>query len=138
MNQTDLRRLEHLMAAVALAIAAPTVVLAADLQPSHVGTSCGELEGTWHFVNNQTGGAAAGTLTASFTSVPTQCSVGASAVNQNTQHFFCTGHSGTLLGASTNLPGKLVLSDVTCAKAPPPPPPPPPPCDPKTQVCPPK
>ena len=32
------------------------------------GQSCGDATGTWHFVNNQTGGAAAGTLDATWSS----------------------------------------------------------------------
>ena len=52
-------------AVVALAI--PTVGIAADLQESHKGSDCKSsgLE-NWHFVNNQTGGATAGTLVAYF------------------------------------------------------------------------
>jgi hypothetical protein len=76
------------------------------------GQSCGDLTGTWHFVNNQTGGAAAGTLTASWSSGAT-CTAVPSAINARAQHFYCTA-SGTLLSASTNLPGKLVLSDFSC------------------------
>jgi hypothetical protein len=88
------------------------------------GQSCGDGCGIWHFVNNQTGGAAAGSLTASF-SDSLDCVTGPSAVNSRTQHFYCGG-CGDLLGASTGaLPGKLVLSDFTCEKTPPP-------CDPKT------
>lgn len=84
------------------------------------GQSCGDFSGTWHFVNNQTGGAAPGTLTATWTSGDS-CTVSPSAVNAKTQHFLCTA-SGTLLSAYTNLPGKLVLSDFTCQTK----------CDPKT------
>jgi hypothetical protein len=91
------------------------------------GQSCGADSGTWHFVNNQTGGAAAGTLTATWSSGDS-CSVGASKVLGSTQHFYCTG-SGTLTSASTNLPGNLVLSDFSCETKEPPP------CDPKTQTC---
>jgi hypothetical protein len=76
------------------------------------GQSRGDFSGTWHFVNNQTGGAPAGTLTATWSSGDT-CIVGASKVLTSTQHFSCTG-SGALLSASTNLPGRLVLSDFTC------------------------
>ena len=76
------------------------------------GQSCGDQTGTWHFVNNQTGGAAPGTLTATWSSGDT-CTVGAGAVNKSTQHFYCTA-SGELTSASTNLPGKLVLSDFSC------------------------
>jgi len=95
-------------------------VFAADIS-NLSGQSCGDQTGTWHFVNNQTGGATAGELTAYFSS-GTCGPVGASAVNKSSQHFYCTGFSGTLNGASTNLPGKLVLSDFTCQAK----------CDPKT------
>jgi hypothetical protein len=103
------------------------VVLAAGTVPAQAaeienlsGQSCGDFIGTWHFVNNQTGGAAPGTLTATWSSGDT-CSVGPSAVNNNVQHFDCIA-SGTLLSASTNLPGRLVLSDFTCGEKKPPPP----------------
>jgi hypothetical protein len=76
------------------------------------GQSCGDFSGVWHFVNNQTGGAPQGTLTATWSSGET-CTVLASKVLSSTQHFYCTA-SGTLLSASTNLPGKLVLSDFAC------------------------
>ena len=92
------------------------------------GQSCGEFTGTWHFVNNQTGGAAPGTLNAVWSS-GNSCSTAPSAVNKSTQHFYCTG-AGTLLSASTNLPGKLVLSDFSCGTKEPPT------CDPKVEVCP--
>lgn len=87
------------------------------------GQSCGDATGTWHFVNNQTAGAGAGTLDAAWSS-GNVCSVSPSKVNQSTQHFNCTA-SGALLGAATNLPGRLVLSDFTCGDIKPP-------CDPKT------
>jgi hypothetical protein len=88
------------------------------------GQSCGDFSGTWHFVNNQTGGAAPGSLTATWSSGDT-CTVGPSKVNATTQHFNCTA-SGTLVSASTNLPGKLVLSDFSCETKE---------CDPKTEKC---
>lgn len=92
------------------------------------GQSCGDGSGTWHFVNNQTGGAAQGTLTASWSTGET-CTVLASKVNTSNQHFYCTA-SGTLATASTNLPGRLVLSDFTCEDVKEPPA-----CDPKKEVC---
>lgn len=92
------------------------------------GQSCGAFTGTWHFVNNQTGGAPAGTLTAVWSSGNT-CTVSASQVNPNNQHFLCTA-SGTLLSATTNLPGRLVLSDFSCGDVKEPPP-----CDPKKEIC---
>lgn len=114
------------MAATAIALGVSGgAALAADLSNGS-GQSCGDFVGTWHFVNNQTGGAGAGLLSALFSSGT--CTVGATAVNKSTQHFYCTA-SGTLLGASTNLPGKLVLSDFSCADVKEPP------CDPKKEVC---
>jgi hypothetical protein len=88
------------------------------------GQSCGDFTGTWHFVNNQVpAGSGTGTLSATWSSGDS-CSVSASKVNGSTQHFYCTA-SGTLTGASTNLGGKLVLSDFSCDTKEPPP------CDPK-------
>jgi len=76
--------------------------------------SCGDFSGDWHFVNNQVTGGLVGTLTALWSSGDT-CTVLASSFNpsKSTQHFNCTA-SGTLVSASTNLDGKLVLSDFTC------------------------
>jgi hypothetical protein len=96
------------------------------------GQSCGDFSGTWHFVNNQTGGAGPGVLTASWSSGDS-CTVGPSKVLANTQHFDCIA-SGTLLSASTNLPGKLVLSDFSCGSKEEPPKEEPP-CDPKKEDC---
>lgn len=93
------------------------------------GQSCGTQIGTWHFVNNQVpAGSGTGTITATWSS-GNSCVTAASSTNKNTQHFYCTA-SGTLLSASTNLGGKLVLSDFTCTcndKSCEPPP-----CDPKS------
>jgi hypothetical protein len=112
---------------VPVALAAVTgagVVWAAGLS-NLSGQSCGDAQGTWHFVNNQTGGAAAGVLTANF-STGYQCVTNPSAVNNNMQHFYCYS-SGALLGASTNLPGRLQLSDFSCETKKE--------CDPKTEKC---
>lgn len=76
------------------------------------GQSCGDAIGVWHFVNNQTGGAAAGTLNAEF-SDGTVWNVAPSNVTKSTQHFYVES-TGTLVNATTNLPGKLVLSDFSC------------------------
>ena len=98
------------LAGLIAALAIPVVASAAVLSNGS-GQTCGGALGTWHFVNNQTGGAAAGILTATFSSgiVVT----GPSQVNANTQHFIVEA-TGTLITASTNLPGRLVLSDFTC------------------------
>jgi hypothetical protein len=99
------------------------IVSAADLA-NLSGQSCGTLTGTWHFVNNQIpAGSPVGTLYATWNSGSIQCTTTASAVNKNTQHFYCTA-AGTLDGASTNLGGRLLLSDFTCESVPK--------CDPKT------
>lgn len=117
-------KMRILLAAIVLGIVGTSS--AAQLSNAQ-GQSCGSADGVWHFVNNQTGGATApGTLTAQWSSGDT-CVVPASKVNQNTQHFYCTA-SGTLLGGSTTLPGRLVLSDFTCGVEPPE-------CDPKTEKC---
>ena len=100
------------MVPVALAaVAGAGVVWAANIS-NLSGQSCGADTGLWHFVNNQTGGAAAGTLTATWDSGAT-CQVPASKVNATNQHFYCSA-PGTLQSASTNLPGRLVLSDFSC------------------------
>jgi hypothetical protein len=105
-----------------LALAGGTLMAASIENLS--GQSCGDDTGFWHFVNNQTGGAGAGEITATWSSGDT-CTTGPSKVNANTQHFDCVA-SGTLLSASTNLPGRLVLSDFSCEEKEEPP------CDPLT------
>ena len=89
------------------------------------GQSCGRLVGTWHFVNNKVpAGSGEGTLTATW-SRGAVCTTGPGHTTASTQHFFCTA-SGRLLSAETNLGGRLVLSDFSCATKT---------CDPKTQKC---
>ena len=113
-----------LVAALFFVVAAGTVPAVAVEIGNLSGQSCGDGTGTWHFVNNQTGTTVPGTLTATWSSGDT-CVTGPSKVTPNgTQHFLCSA-SGELTSASTNLNGKLVLSDFSCdAKKPP--------CDPKT------
>ena len=100
-----------MVAAFALTLGLSGTAFAADIE-NLSGQSCGGDTGTWHFVNNQTDGAAEGYLMASWSSGDT-CSVSASKVNKKTQHFNCVA-SGELLDATTNLPGRLVLSDFSC------------------------
>jgi hypothetical protein len=113
------------------AVSVATAVYAAEIG-NLSGQSCGGQTGTWHFINNQVpSGSGTGTLTATWSS-GNSCSTSASAINKSTQHFYCTA-SGTLLSASTNLGGKLVLSDFTCSSTCTDPKGcEPPPCDPKT------
>jgi hypothetical protein len=102
-------------------LAVPTFALAANLDRDKFldligdGDKCAQ--GAWyHFVNNQTDGASAGLLTTSFTSAQFPANpIGPLAVNQNVQHFYVWSQ-GNLSSASTNLPGKLVISGVACGK----------------------
>lgn len=97
--------------ALLAALAIPAVSIAADLH-NGFGSSCAPDIGVFHFVNNQTGGAAAGTITATFDNGDVVVT-GPSKVNASTQHFIVES-DGALVDASTNLPGRLVLSDLTC------------------------
>ena len=103
----------------------PVAALAADWDGSvknmdlvAEGAACEDGDdGAWyHFVNNQTGGATTkGTLSATFSDSSENDSVEALAVNQNVQHFYIFGES-TILTATTDLQGKLVLSHIVCGK----------------------
>ena len=79
-----MKRRYWVTAAVA-ALGISTAVWAGPIENLN-GQSCGDFVGTWHFINNQTGGAPAGVLTASWDSGDT-CTVGPSKVLANTQHF---------------------------------------------------
>ena len=110
-----------------VALAIPTVGIAADLHSPHIGSECKSADlRVWHFVNNQTGGATGGTLTAMFDLNGDDDSndPGEIITNSNPTHvnnnvlqwdIFLSGDV-TLLGASStsggvSIPGKLVLSD---------------------------
>jgi hypothetical protein len=121
----NIKRQLHTVVAITLGLAS-SAALSANISNLN-GQTCGDATGTWHFVNNQTGGAGPGTLNADWSS-GNHCTTAPSAVNQNSQHFYCTA-SGALTGASTNLPGRLVLSDWSCQDIKEPP------CDPKKQKC---
>lgn len=103
-----------LAAALSAGMAAPAV--AATLSNAE-GQSC-DGTGTWHFVNNQTGGATSGTLTATFEVDGSTITVTDSTprVLRNVLHFEVTTEGdATLISASTgSVPGRLVLSDFTC------------------------
>ena len=104
-----------------VALAIPAVAIAATLDTSKFGDFITQGDkcssGAWyHFVNNQTNGAAPGLLTTTFSSAQHPANpVGPLAVNQSVQHFYVWSQ-GTLSAASTNLPGKLVISGVACGK----------------------
>ena len=79
------------------------------------GQSCGDQIGTWHFVNNQVpAGSPVGTLVATYSSGEVASDLGEVKGGGATQHFYVTA-SGTLTSASTDLGGKLVLSDFSCS-----------------------
>jgi hypothetical protein len=113
-----------LAAGVVVALAIPTAGIAAELQASHLGSEC-KSSGlvNWHFVNNQTGGATSGTLTAYFETGGTDTNGGLPGditltdsqpeVHGPTLHFnVLTSGFAELVGANTgSVPGKLVLSD---------------------------
>jgi hypothetical protein len=105
---------------VVLGLASASAAYAATLDTGKFGdlTSQGAAcahGAVYHFVNNQLGsGLPDGTISFQF-SGHSASSAGAGFNNGPTQHFFVTS-TGTLQWASTNLPGKLVLSSVACAK----------------------
>ena len=104
-----------LLGALAIPVAAPSAVL-----EKGAGATCASGVGTWNFVNNKTEGAAAGTLTVFFDTeefgVIQFGPVGPTVVNKSVQKFtLFTNNRATLVSASTNLPGKLVLESVGCA-----------------------
>jgi len=108
---------------VGLVLGTSGAALAATLSNAN-GQTC-DGTGSWHFVNNQIGSATSGSITAVFS-----CGTFTSAqskVTPGTIHFQI-GTSGdcTLLSGSTNLPGRLVLSDFTCT---------PEKCEPTKEVC---
>ena len=94
-----------------------TPARAADLNPGNIGATCNG-DAIWHFVNNQTGTTTPGTLTVTF-SCGTITGVPPTKINPNGVQQFLVATTGncTLVTASTNLPGNLVLSDLTCAAA---------------------
>lgn len=103
------------LAILVVALAIPSVAIAATLSNGN-GQTCSGV-GIWHFVNNQTGGAAPGTLTAFFSGGVT-ATTGPEKVLANAQHFYVQTNAGaTLLNAETDLPGRLQLSDFNCDAA---------------------
>jgi hypothetical protein len=108
------------LAVIVVGLMVPAIAAAATLDTSKFqdlisqGAACAH-GAIYHFVNNQLGsGQANGTIYFQF-SGHAAGSAGAGFNNGPTQHFF-VGSTGTLQWAYTNLPGKLVLSSVTCAK----------------------
>ena len=107
------------VAGLLCALAIPVAALGAVLEKG-AGATCPSGVGTWNFVNNKTEGAAAGSLTAFFDTeefgVIQFGPVGPTVVNKNVQKFtLFTNNRATLVSASTNLPGKLVLESAGCA-----------------------
>lgn len=109
---------------VVVGLLIPVAAIAATLDTSKfggliaAGAACEDGDdGAWyHFINNQTEGAAGGTINVTFSDASENQSVGAFAVNKNVLHFYVFGES-TLTGADTpGIPGNLVLSHISCGK----------------------
>jgi hypothetical protein len=101
---------------------------AADLKPQQTGQECGPNQVLWlHFVNNQLPkDTAAGTLTLKVktlgSGIVVFVSTGPDEVLKKVQHFRfgITSSEGLVVqAASTDLPGKLLLSDSYCGCQPP-------------------
>jgi hypothetical protein len=111
---------KHLVAAgVVVALTIPAMSSGAVLE-KNLGATCASGVGTWNFVNNKTDGAAAGNLTVFFDTeefgVIQFGPIGPTEVNKSVQKFtLFTNNRATIVSASTNLPGKLVLESVGCA-----------------------
>jgi hypothetical protein len=106
---------------VGLTLSGAVPAVAAELNPSQVGTSC-ETAALWHFVNNQTGGAQAGFIQVIFDSGEV-VTVAATQVNNSSMQFFVSSSGGAAIESAktytdstltTQLPGRLVLSDLFC------------------------
>ncbi len=114
-----MRKLVFVLALAISLMAAVTVpVGAAVLHEPHQNTlkdkcASGDVM-LWHFVNNQTNGASAGTLEVTFSDGST-VSASPDKVLRNVQHWFVRGPEG-LATANTDLAGMLVLSDNKCVK----------------------
>ena len=111
------RRLIVLSLALGLSVALMVPAGAADLHEPHTNMTF-DCDGTveLHFVNNQTGGAAAANITVLVNGGSTTISEGPTKVLRNVQHYHVDIDGGdTLVDASTgSLPGMLVLSDWEC------------------------
>jgi hypothetical protein len=106
--------MKRMMIAAALAAAVSGGAAYAATLSNANGQTCA-FGGTWHFVNNQTGGATTGTLTANFSGGVQIVDSTPDKVNASTVHWNIVAR-GTLLSGSSTLPGRLVLSDFTCDK----------------------
>jgi hypothetical protein len=111
------RRLIVLSLALGLSVALMIPAGAADLHEPHTNMTF-DCDGivSLHFVNNQTGGAAAADITVMLNGGGTTISDGPTKVKQNVQHYDVDiAGTDTLTDATTGaLPGMLVLSDWEC------------------------
>lgn len=107
------RRLLTLATAIFVALALAVPVGATDLHGPHVGTTC-EHGGTFHFVENRTGGQES-ILTVVFSNGDVY-SQGPDQSNRGTNHWnVSSGAGATVVSASTNIDAnKLVISDFEC------------------------
>jgi hypothetical protein len=110
-------RKAFVLGAVVAALVVPTVAISATLHNGQgVGGTCprGQI-GVFHFVNNQDGGTqSAGTIWVTF--AHSTFSGLAQKINPTVQMWWVESND-VLVDATTNLPGKLVLSDFSCVHA---------------------
>jgi hypothetical protein len=111
-----------MLVGLVVALAIPAAALAADFDQSKFGDliSAGDkctAGAYYHFVNVQTEGAARGSITVDFSPAGATNNVTqlADKVNPNNQHFLVFS-TYALVDAISTLPGRLVLSDITCKK----------------------
>ena len=97
------------------ALAIPAAAVSATLHGPHQGVYTCSAGGTWHFVQNQTGGSQVdNTLTAEFSITGNVVAVQDKVTPGGTYHWTISG-AGTLVTATTTVAaGKLVLSDFSC------------------------
>jgi hypothetical protein len=104
-----MRKVLAVGALVAAMLVMAVSAFAADLQ-NGFGAGCPTGQtGTFHFVNNQSGTTTKGTIVVEFSGGVFVTQLADKVTPGGTQHFFVNAE-GTLVDASTNLAGNLVLS----------------------------
>jgi len=109
-----MRKVLMLVALVA-ALAIPAAAVSATLHGPHQGVYTCSAGGTWHFVQNQTGGSQVdNTLTAVFSITGNVVAVQDKVTPGGTYHWTISGAGTLVTAATTVVAGKLVLSDFSC------------------------
>ena len=95
---------------IVAALVIPTVAIAVDINPSHIGSSCSD-GGTYHFVANRLTGASL--LTVTFTGGVSLTDEAPDKTTRGTSHWYVDSF-GSLASASATNAGGLVLSGFEC------------------------